>query len=415
MHQSHLFFTNFSLLKFYTFSYIFILTFISFSSQAQEIYAFPNDVQTGWSSFENANGIRGKGGLENKGAKGHPVEVVLPSQSKSLLDIKGAGRINRIWMTFTDMSPRMLRSLVITMYWDGETKPAVSVPVGDFFGIGLGRTTSFQSALFSSPEGRSFNCNIPMPFRKGAKICITNQSNKPVSLFYDINFFRVTKQDANALYFHAFWNQNYNDTLGEDFTILPKVIGKGRFLGCNLGIITDSIYGKSWWGEGEIKMYLDGDLNHASLVGTGTEDYIGTAFFIKSAFAHLYQGCPIVDTLNKQWAFYRYHIPDPIFFTHNCKVTIQQMGADDRDNVRNLLKAGAKLKPVVVLSNHQYLKLLEKNSSPNLLDSTFPKGLTLFYRLDNYSATAYFYLDKPVNNLPSLPPMERRIQGIDKK
>lgn len=394
---------------------ILILCLISFCSHAQKIYTFPNNTQTGWSSFENVNGIKGKGGMENKGAKGHPVDVVLPSQSKTLLDIKGGGLINRIWMTLTDMSPKMLRSLVITMYWDGENKPAVSVPLGDFFGIGLGRTTAFQNALFSNPEGRSFNCNIPMPFRKAAKIIITNQSDKPVAFFYDINFLRVAKQDANVLYFHAFWNQNVDDTLGEDFTILPKVTGRGRFLGCNLGIITDTVYGKSWWGEGEIKMYLDDDSNFPSLVGTGTEDYIGTAFFIKNAYANLYQGCPIADTLNNQWAFYRYHIPDPVFFTNSCKVTIQQMGADDRDELRKIEKADARLKPVVVLSNKQYVKLLEKNTIPDFSDSTFPKGLTLFYRLDNYSATAYFYLDKPVNNLPSLPALDRRLRGIANK
>ena len=312
---------------------IFLLCFTTLSSHGQEIYTFPNNMQTGWSSFENPNAFKGKGGQENKGAKGHPAELLLPSQSKTLLDIQGAGNIQRIWMTLTDRSPTMLRSLVLSMFWDGETKPAVSVPLGDFFGIGLGRTTLFQNALFSSPEGRSFNCNIPMPFRKAAKITITNQSDKPVVLFYDINFLRVTKQAANVLYFHAFYNQNLNTKLGDDFEILPKVSGKGRFLGCNLGIITDSAYGKSWWGEGEVKMFLDGDSNHPSLVGTGTEDYIGTAFLIKNAYAHLYQGCPVVDSLNNQWAFYRYHIQDPVFFNTDCRITIQQMGADNGENV----------------------------------------------------------------------------------
>lgn len=394
---------------------IFLFCLTSFSLHAQEVYTFPNNTQTGWSSFENLKALKGNGGLENKGAKGHPAELLLPSQSKTLLDIQGAGSIRRIWMTLTDRSPRMLRSLILTMYWDGNSKPAVSVPLGDFFGIGLGRTTSFQSALFSSPEGRSFNCDIPMPFRSAAKIIITNQSQKPVVLFYDINFLRVKKQAKNVLYFHAFWNQNSDTKLGEDFEILPKISGRGRFLGCNLGIITDSAYGNSWWGEGEVKMYLDGDSNIPSLVGTGTEDYIGTGFFIKSAYAHLYQGCPVADSLTNQWAFYRYHIQDPVFFNTDCRITIQQMGADNTENVRQMAKAGAQLKPVYVVSQREMVKLLELNPVPNIMDTTFPAGLTLFYRLDNYSATAYFYLDKPVNNLPSLPPFNRRIKDLSEK
>lgn len=390
------------------------LCFIAFSSHAQELYTFPTNVQTGWSSFENPKGLKGVGGQENKGAKGHPADILLPSQSKVLLDIQGAGSIQRIWMTLRDRSPKMLRSLKITMYWDSETKPAVSVPLGDFFGIGLGRTTPFQNALFSNPEGRSFNCNIPMPFRKGAKIVLTNESKEPAILFYDINFLKVPKQPVNILYFHAFWNRNTGTKLGDDFEILPKVNGKGRFLGCNLGIITDSAYGRSWWGEGEIKMYLDGDTKHPSLVGTGTEDYTGTAW-LTGAYAHLYQGCPIADTTNRQWAFYRYHIPDPVFFSNNCKITIQQLGGDEGENVKKLEQAGAQLKPVVVINESGYVKLLERNPVPNLSDATFPNGFTVFYRLDNYSSTAYFYLDKPVSNLPTLAALEQRTEGLLEK
>lgn len=406
--------TGYCRTKFFKFV-IFLLCLATSSSFAQEIYTFPDNTQTGWSSFENPTASKGRGGQENKGAKGHAAELLLPSQSKILLDIQGAGSIQRIWMTLSDRSPTMLRSLVLTMYWDGETKPAVSVPLGDFFGIGLGRTAVFQSALFSSPEGRSFNCNIPMPFRKAAKITITNQSNNAVVLFYDINFLKVTKHAANALYFHAFYSQNSDTKPEDDFEILPKINGRGRFLGCNLGIITDSAYGNSWWGEGEVKMYLDGDSKIPSLVGTGTEDYIGTAFLIENSYAHLYQGCPVADTLNKQWAFYRYHIPDPVFFNTDCRVAIQQIGADNLEHVRMMKKAGAQLKPVLVVTETGPVKLLERNPMPNLSDTTFPNGLTLFYRRDNYSATAYFYLDKPISSLPSLPALNHRIVGLSGK
>jgi hypothetical protein len=316
-----------------------------------------------------------------------------------------------MWLTLSERSPKILRSLRLDIYWDGANKPAVTVPLSDFFGVGLGRTTAFQNALFSNPEGRSFNCNIPMPFRTGARVIITNESAIPETLFYDINFLRVANHSSNVLYFHAYWNRNNRTKLGEDFEILPRVNGKGRFLGCNLGIIADSLYGKSWWGEGEVKMYLDGDTKFPSLNGTGTEDYIGTAWG-QGPFVNLYQGCPIADNVTRQWTFYRYHIPDPIYFSTDCRVTIQQMGGDGTDNVKKLVLAGAQLIPVTVSTENKFFKLFEMDPVPKLSDPDFPNGWTNFYRLDNYSVTAYFYLDRPVNNLPPLAPLKDRTEGI---
>ena len=391
-----------------------LLCLLSLKSYSQEIYNMPVSTQTGWSSFENKGGVKGQGGKENKGAKGHPMEMLNPKESKVLLNIQGAGVIQRIWLTLNHRSPHILRSIRFDMYWDGSTKPAVSVPLSDFFGIGLGRTTAFQNAFFSNPEGRSFNCYIPMPFRKGARIIITNESDSTETLFYDINFVRVKEHPGNVLYFHAFWNRNNLTRLGEDFEILPKINGKGRFLGCNLGIIADSVYGKSWWGEGEVKMYVDGDTKLPTLIGTGTEDYIGTAWG-QGAFSHQYQGCPIADEPNRQWTFYRYHIPDPVYFATDIRVVIQQMGGDMTASVKKIAEGGAKLIPVTVATQNDLLKLLEMNPVPKISDQNFPEGWTNFYRLDNYSATAYFYLDKPVNSLPALAIVGDRTAGTLKK
>ena len=388
--------------------FLFIVCINSISIYAQELYKLPKNVQTAWSSFENPSATKGKGSQANKGAKGHPAETIKPGESKLLLYIQGSGTIQRIWMTVLKRSPQMLQSLRIDMYWDGATKAAVSMPLGDFFGISLGRTVAFQNALFSNPEGRSFNCYIPMPFRKGAKIVLTNESDEDNLLYYDINFIRVNNHAEDVLYFHAFWNNNLHCKLGEDFEILPKVKGKGRFLGCNMGIITDSSYGKSWWGEGEVKMYLDGDSAFPSLVGTGTEDYIGSGWEL-GTFANLYQGCLIADTIQHQWAFYRYHIPDPIYFMRDCKVTIQQIGMDRTDNVKKMYSNGARLLPVFVLSKGKQINLLDMDAPPNIMDNKFPIGRTMFYRLDNFYSSAYFYLDKPVSNLPALSDIKLRV------
>jgi hypothetical protein len=392
---------------------IFILIFCySISLRAQELYNLTSKAETRWISLENPTGSKGKAAIENRGAKGHASEWVKQGESKVLMDYNGAGVINRIWMTFIERSPVSLRSIRIEMYWDGASKPAVSVPIGDFFGIGLGRKIAFQNALFSDPEGKSFNCNIPMPFKKHAKIVLVNESKHDQLLFYDINLTRISKHSKAIAYFHAYWSNNKDNKLGEDFEILPKVTGKGRFLGTNLSIIVDKIYGETWFGEGEVKIYLDGDTDYPTLAGTGTEDYIGSAWNL-GAFAQLYQGAPIVDKVNKQFAFYRYHIPDPVYFNSDCRVTIQQMGGGGRDLLRAIVKAGGQLKPVSVMTSKGLIKLLEEPSFPDIFDDKFPSDEWVnFYRLDNYSATAYFYLDKPESNLSPLVSLTQRLRGI---
>jgi hypothetical protein len=383
--------------------------------QAQELYRVPAGVQSRWSSFENPAAAKGKGGMENRQAKGRACEQVKPGENKVLLNASGAGTIHRIWLTVNKRSSEVLRSIRLDMYWDGASQPAVSAPLGDFFGVGLGRRVAFENALFADAEGRSFNCFIPMPFRKGARVVLTNESKEEVTLFYDINFTQVARQPDDALYFHAHWSRNNHTKLGEDFEILPPVKGRGRFLGSNFGIITDTVYGKSWWGEGEVKVYLDGDSRYPTLTGTGTEDYIGTAWG-QGVFINQYTGCTIADEASRQWTFYRFHIPDPIYFQTDCRVAIQQMGGDQTDAVRKMQANGARLIPVTVTpADLITVKLLEMQPVPKLTDPDFPKGWTNFYRLDNYSATAYFYLDKPVNQLAPLASVQERIEGLTKK
>lgn len=390
-----------------------VITIIVNSAKAQELYEIPAGVKSRWSSFENPSGKPGAGGQENAAAKGHPADVIAARGKQTLLNVAGAGIIQRIWLTVNERSPMMLRALRIEMYWDNGKTPAVSAPLGDFFGIGLGRRTPFESALFSDPEGRSFNCRVPMPFKTSARIEIINDSDKPVTLFYDVNWSSVEKHVTDVLYFHSYWNRENKTKLEKDFHILPNVNGRGRFLGTNVGVIADSIYETSWWGEGEVKMYLDGDTKLPTLIGTGTEDYIGTAWG-QGKYAHMYQGCPIADEKQRQWCFYRYHVPDPVYFEKSIRVTIQQMGGEGTEFVRRLKKKGAVLKPVTV-SGSTFHKLLEMNPQPDLMDSSFPIGWTNYYREDDVSATAYFYLDKPENGLPAIAGMAHRTKGLSEK
>ncbi len=360
------------------------------------------EVETRWSSFENSTAEKGHGGFENRGAKGHPCDVVRAGGSVTILDVTGPGMISRIWATINDRSPEMLRSLKIEMYWDQAVKPAVSAPFGDFFGVGLGRRTAFENALFADPEGRSFNCFIQMPFKESARVVLTNESDRDLDmLFYDVNLMKFKGWDPDYLYFHCYWHRDTATTLGEDFQILPQVSGRGRFLGSNIGINANPDYENHWWGEGEVKMYLDGDTDLPTLVGTGTEDYIGTAWG-QGKFCTSYSGCLVADSEKKQWAYFRYHIPDPIYFRSDIKVTIQQMGGNQKEQVLAFQQEGIPLIPVTIHEVPRLHHIYDPERGVDLSDEELPEAWTNYFRSDDVSATAYFYLDRPENDLPPI-------------
>lgn len=359
------------------------------------------DMSPRWSSAENMNGAKGAGGQENNGAKGRPSVSIEAGESFDLIDTKGMGIISRIWITISDRSPEMLRSLKLEMFWDDESKPAVSVPLGDFFSVGLGRTTSFENELFANPEGRSFNCFIPMPFKKAARISVTNESEKRLhAMFFDVDYQLIDAWQEDYLYFHAYWSRDTATTLAKDFKLLPKVSAKGRFLGVNVGINPNPLYENTWWGEGEVKIYFDGDTDLPSLVGTGTEDYIGTAWG-QGKYITRYTGCPIADNEKNQWSYYRFHIPDPVYFNTDCKVTIQQMGGAQFPKANELQNRGVPMIPVTIITDEIH-HIYKKDSIVDLDDPSLPHSWTNFYRSDDVSATAYLYLDKPSDDLPAL-------------
>lgn len=383
------------------------LVLLGATGRAQDLFKMKGDVETRLISFENTSGAIGNGGKENDGAKGHATETILPGAKRTLVDFEGSGIIQRMWYTISERNPVMLRSIRIQIYWDNSKKPAVDVPFGDFFGIGLGQKRPFESAFFSDPEGKSFNCFIPMPFRKHVKIVFYNESKSSVNLFYDVSILKTAPHANDVLYFHAYWNRKVENELGQDFEILPQIKGKGRFLGANIGVQTDSVYQGTWWGEGEVKMYIDADTKYPTINGTGTEDYVGAAWGLRT-FNHQYQGCLVADNSLGYFAFYRYHVPDEIYFKNSIKVTIQEMGGTSLEIARDLYKKGLKFKPVIANSKNGYLKLNAMLNPPLITDEQMRPGGVLFYRVDDYSSTSYFYLDKPMNDLPDLQPIAIR-------
>lgn len=393
---------------------------------AQELYNFPpRGTETRWISPENPTGEKGNGARTNRGAKGNAFYVIAPGEKRVIFDVKGAGVIQRMWMSGSiAVNPEQRRSVRIDIYWDDSKKPAVSAPIGDFFGHGLSAMHSFQSSLFGDPEGRSFNLTIPMPFKKAARIEILNQASSFVLYWFDINYQLLKKPLKNAMYFHGYWSRSLSTTLGRDFEVLPRVSGRGRYLGASFGVVGNPDYHGTWFGEGIVKIYLDGDQNYPTLVNTGTEDYVGSGWGL-GVFAFEYEGSTLADFDNDLYSFYRLHVKDPVYFDKDCSVTLQQIGSATPIQFSEMVKNHAKLIPVWALDVGGQVNFTDmKEVAPipfRILDAqdtiTTPIDYSKFaainfYRSDDVCAMAYFYLDKPYSSVPYLQDESLRLSGM---
>jgi len=362
-----------------------------------------------WASYENPDALPGQGGKTNLGAKGHPADIINPGVTETLMHTNGSGVVRRIWMTVDHRSPLFLRRVILRMYWDGAEKPAVECPLADFFGFGLARMSAFQSELFSSPEGRSLNCFIPMPFLTGAKITLTNENDAPFGLFYDVDYTLEPLKAGEFLYFHAYWNRENPTTLCKDYTVLPTVTGHGRYLGTSIGVQADvHSYGICWFGEGEMKFYLDGDTEYPTLCGTGTEDYIGDAWG-QAPFINMTQGCHEGNPETGRYSFYRWHTVDPIYFQSSVRATIQCIGNFGMtEYVKAIQQSGAPMIVTTVGGKGVY----DPDNPMIITDEPDNLGFN-FYRQDDYCSTAYFYLDAPANALPCLADTAARTAAVN--
>ncbi len=318
-------------------------------------------------SAENPDALPGMGGKAADGLKGAPaIKDFKRGDTAVLLVTAGPGMIRHIWMTPSAREPRHLRNLILRMYWEGNPVPSVEVPLGDFFGVAHGAAVPMYSDLVSMQEGRGFNCHIPMPFAAHALITITNESDDDLDwLFYQIDFTlndEVTDQDGR---FHASFRREDPCPMGRDFTILETEGGRGIYLGCVLGV--RPLRG-GWWGEGEVKIYIDDDDAWPTICGTGTEDYVGSAWGLNEHCTP-WQGAPLHR--DGFASLYRFHGPDPVYFQKRIRVTVQQMGGGNR------LELEKEFGDRLVFS--------PKNHPRRNPDDGF------FLRSDDYCATAFWY------------------------
>lgn len=280
-------------------------------------------------TFENPSGARGAGGTAAGGRKGAPFKELEPGEVVTLADIDGPGVVRHVWMTFPPAPPEVMRAMILEVLYDGADEPSVSVPAVDFFGVALGRPRAMSSALTAVQEGRGFNTFVPMPFGDHLRMTFRNGSDRRIHLFYQVDFTLEPLGDG-AGRLHATFRRENPTVIKRDFVIEDGLRGPGRFLGCVVGIRT--IDGGFWYGEGEVKVFRDGDGALPTICGTGLKDYVGTAWGMEAHVSH-YAGVPLAARpasarVPDFVSFYRWHVLDPIMFESSIKVTIQQIGYD---------------------------------------------------------------------------------------
>lgn len=309
---------------------------------------------------ENPTGEPGRGGIAaselGPSRKGSPCLRNIPSgETVTLADIDGPGCIRHIWITVdektTDADCFVLRDLVLRFYWDDESEPSVECPLGDFFCCGFGRACLVNSEPVAVVPNRGFNMFFPMPFARHARITLENQHVNTIgAFFYQIDYSLYDDSlPPDTAYFHAQWRRQRLTELGNDYVVLDGVRGSGQYVGTYLALTTLERY---WWGEGEFKFYIDGNREYPTICGTGTEDYFGGSWSfakqvngktVEQNYCTPYMGYPYYsahdelvhndyhnDDCPPMRGFYRWHIPDPIRFRSDLRVTVQQIGVGHR-------------------------------------------------------------------------------------
>ncbi|MBV9672523.1 MAG: DUF2961 domain-containing protein, partial [Verrucomicrobia bacterium] len=300
-------------------------------------------------SAENFTGAKAQGGMavegtgaiharglgidaSGRGWKVSPSIEIVPGENRLLCDIEGQGAIQQIWCVVSNVR---WRNLILRVFWDDQEHPSVESPLGDFFACGWNRFAQVSSLSVCVNPGRAFNCYWEMPFRRRARIMLENRDpDEPVILYYQINY-TLTDVPEDAAYFHAQFHRTNPLPFGEDYVILDGVRGQGHYVGTYLAW---GVNNAGWWGEGEIKFFMDGDTEFPTICGTGTEDYFCGAYNFDGGvidpnmtsayreFTTPYSGLPQVlrpdGTYESQTRFgmYRWHIMDPIRFETDLKV-----------------------------------------------------------------------------------------------
>ncbi|HTV41295.1 MAG TPA: glycoside hydrolase family 172 protein [Candidatus Sulfotelmatobacter sp.] len=296
---------------------------------------------------------------------------IAPGQTLTLAELAGPGRIVHFWNTISDKELYYSRLLSLRIYWDGETNPSVQCPIGDFFGVGNGIDQAFDSLPVSvSSNGRGRNCYWPMPFKKAARITVTNDGKQPCeNFYYQIDWQKLRSLPRQTAYFHAMYRQEYPCVMGRNY-LIADIRGRGQYVGTVLSVCLAS---PKWFGEGNEYFFVDGE-NEPNLRGTGTEDYFceGWGFYPGSQpfYGASYWEGDAGNDVGNLGSFYRWHIPDPVSFRKSLRLEIEHRGGQ-----------------------------------------IFPDGTKTGFieRDDLFSSVAFWYQVEPHKSFPDLPPGPDRL------
>lgn len=330
-----------------------------------EPYVLNTGLQSRSISFENPTGAPGQGGKAASalgiGRKGAASRSIQPGETVGLCDIEGPGMIRHFWTTTSNVHNH-LRSVVVRAYWEGQAYPSIECPLGDLMGFAHGKVTPYQSAVHSVGTNRGLNLWLQMPFTKHARITFSNEGTEAVTLFYQVDYTLGDKLPHDVGRLHVLYRRENPTTPKQDFELLPQRRSSGRFIGSVVGVHALT---PGWWGEGEIKMYFDGDKEFPSYCGTGTEDYAGEGWGLQPT-PYLYNGCNLTD--NNFHSFYRWYLPDPIYWHKEARIVIQQIG--------------------------------------------YKKGSGLVNRSDDWSCATFWYESTPSAPLPPMPDLAARTADL---
>ena len=299
--------------------------------------------------------------------------------SKEIFNATGAGVISHVWFTISAGSALHLKELVLRAYWDGRDQPSIEVPIGDFFGLNLGDYVLYESEYLACSPGQSLNCYFVMPYRKGARLTVTNEGSRDVGAFYsNIDYLEADAIPADALYFHAQYRQGAptvaqqladgKNADGATNYVYCETRGRGHLMGVTLGVVQNA---EGWWGEGDDMIFVD-DPAQPVIIGTGSEDYfLGSWNFggrqNAHPFAYHQYGAPLIQSAERtggRYCLYRFHGDNPVTFSTYLKHTMEHGHANNR--------------------------------------------------ADNFYSCAFWYQDQPYTNFPALPPAAQRLPTVNR-
>lgn len=302
-------------------------------------------VQSRAITAENFDGKKGMGGMATEGMgkipagdlgrtfKISPCVTVEGKHDFVMCNIVGSGEVNHIWMT---CAPEGYTS-IIEFYYDGSDVPSVSMPLGKLFAVGHDRKSIVNSLMVTVNPAGGMNLYWPIPFRKGLKVVLKNTSEAPLVIYYQFDY-QLKRIPRSTSYFHAFYNESLPLEVKKNHVILDTIRGKGTYVGTFMTFKTDFT---TWWGEGEVKFFIDGDKDFPTICGTGTEDYFGGAWNFEQPvgqyryYSTAYQG--LVDVIpedaiyvtDQKFSMYRWHVTDPVYFARDLRVEIQAIGWEE--------------------------------------------------------------------------------------